>query len=134
MRKKYFLFVHHTTSIWEKLSTWCFEHPGDISCSLLVNPSYTDESWEGRNTCLWILFIYIFIHRYIFNHYIVIINMDSINFGCSMKNIPPYSKSSYLYKLIGKVEKVLKRIKWKAIFFDRDQANSNTNGNNNIQY
>ena len=49
-----FLFVHHTTSILAKLSTWCFEHSGDISCSLLVNPSQTDESWEGRNTCLWI--------------------------------------------------------------------------------
>ena len=42
-----------------KLSTWCFEHSGDISCSLLVNPSNTDESWEGRNTCMWI-FIYIY--------------------------------------------------------------------------
>ena len=31
-----------------------FEHSGDISCSLLVNPSHTNESWEGRNTCMWI--------------------------------------------------------------------------------
>ena len=54
MRTKYFLFVHHTTSILARLSTWCFEHSGDISCSLLVNLSHTDESWEGRNTCLWI--------------------------------------------------------------------------------
>ena len=62
MRTEYFLFVHHTTSILEKLSTWCFEHSGDISCSLLVNPSHTDESWEGRKTCLWIyLYIYIYI-------------------------------------------------------------------------
>ena len=30
------------------------EHSGDISCSLLVNPSHTDESWAGRKTCLWI--------------------------------------------------------------------------------
>ena len=48
------LFVHPTTSILAKLSTWCLEHSGDISCSLLVNPSHTHESWEGRNTCLWI--------------------------------------------------------------------------------
>ena len=54
MRTEYFFFVHHTTSILAKLITWCFEHSGDISCSLLVNPSHTDESWEGRNTCLWI--------------------------------------------------------------------------------
>ena len=32
----------------------------DISCSLFVNPSHTDESWEGRNTCLWI-YIYLYI-------------------------------------------------------------------------
>ena len=33
----------------------------DISCSLLVNPSHTEESWKGRNTCLWI-YIYIYIY------------------------------------------------------------------------
>ena len=60
MRTKYFLFVHHTTSILAKLSTWCFEHSGDISCSLLVNLSHTDESWEGRNPCLWIYKSYIY--------------------------------------------------------------------------
>ena len=37
--------------------TWWFEHSGDISCSLLVNPSHTDESWERRKTCM-----YIYIH------------------------------------------------------------------------
>ena len=45
---EYFLFVYHTTSILAKLSTWCFEHSGDISCSLLVNPSHTDESWNDE--------------------------------------------------------------------------------------
>ena len=64
MRTEYFLFVNHTTSILAKISTWCFEHSGDISCSLLVNPSHTDESWEGRNTCLW-TYIYIYIYIYI---------------------------------------------------------------------
>ena len=48
------IFCLFTTSISAKLSTWCFEHSGDIICSLLVDPSHTDESWEGRNTCLWI--------------------------------------------------------------------------------
>ena len=46
------------------MSTWCFEHSGDISCSLLVNLSHTDESWEGQNTCMWI-YIYIYIYIYI---------------------------------------------------------------------
>ena len=45
-----------------------------------------------------------------------------------------YSKSSYLYNLIDKVEKVHKRMRCKALFFDRDQANSSTNVNNNVQY
>ena len=27
-----------------KLSTWRFEHSGETSCSLLFNPSHTDES------------------------------------------------------------------------------------------
>ena len=60
--------------------------------------------------------------------------MDSIDFGYSMKNIPTHSKSSYLYKLIDKVEKVLKRMRWKSLFFDIDQANSNANVNNNAQH
>ena len=60
--------------------------------------------------------------------------MDSIDYGHSMKNIPTHSKLTYLYKLIGKVEKVLKSMRWKALFFDRDQANSNTNVNSNVQH
>ena len=60
MKTEYFLFVHHTTSILAKLSTWCFEHSGDISCSLLVNPSHSDESWEGQNTCMWIYMLWIY--------------------------------------------------------------------------
>ena len=60
---EYFLFVNHTTSILAKPCTWCLEHPGDISCSLLVNLSHTDESWEGRNTCLWIYALNLFIEH-----------------------------------------------------------------------
>ena len=53
----------------------CFEHSGDISCSLLVNSSHTDESWAGRNTCLWV-YIYRYIHIYIYiNKYIIYIYM-----------------------------------------------------------
>ena len=71
------LFVHHTTSILAKLSTRCFEHSGGISCSLLVNPSRTDESWEGRNTCLW---IYIYIYIYIYIHIITYNNLIGLFF------------------------------------------------------
>ena len=55
------IFCLFTTSILAKLSTWFFEHSGNISNSLLVNPSHIDDSWEGRSTCLW---IYIYIHIY----------------------------------------------------------------------
>ena len=50
----YIYIYTHTLSINYILSTWCFEHPGDISCSLLVNPTLTDDFWEWWNTCLWI--------------------------------------------------------------------------------
>ena len=59
--------------------------------------------------------------------------MDSIVFGYSMKNIPTHSKSFYLNKLTDKVEKVLKHMRWKPLFFDRGQANSNINVNSNAQ-
>ena len=60
MQTEYFLFVHYTTSILAKPSTWCFEHSGDISYSLLIDPNLTDESWEGRNTCLLIYTLWIY--------------------------------------------------------------------------
>ena len=60
--------------------------------------------------------------------------MDSIDFGYSMKNIPIHSKSSYLYKLIDKVEKVPKRMRLKALFFERDQGSISTNANSNVQH
>ena len=59
IRTEYFLFVHHTTSILTKFSIWCFEQSGDISCSLIVNPKQTDESWEGRSACLSIYTLWI---------------------------------------------------------------------------
>ena len=41
---------------------WQSSAPGALSTLvtsvvLLVNPSHTDESWEGRNTCMWIIII-----------------------------------------------------------------------------
>ena len=32
----------------------CWLHLNKICCFLLVHPSHTDESWAGRNTCMWI--------------------------------------------------------------------------------
>ena len=62
-----------------KLSTWCFEHSGDISRSLLVNPSHTDESWEGRNTCMWIYKIYTYIQEV--RELVLVSKFKSVIFG-----------------------------------------------------
>ena len=83
MRTEYFLFFHHSTSILV-LSTWCFEESGGVNYSLLVNPSHTDESWEGRNTCLWIYiyiyYIYTYIYIYIYLQHIQAQNLQYNNF------------------------------------------------------
>ena len=53
--------------------------------------------------------------------------MDPIDFGYSLKNVPLPSKNCYIYKLIDKTEKLIKRMRWKAYFFDKDQNNENKN-------
>ena len=40
--------------IYLHLSLYIYIVYSSIICSLLVNLSHTDESWERRNTCLWI--------------------------------------------------------------------------------
>ena len=49
-----------TKSILAKLNTRCFEHSGEISGSLTVNPRHIVESWAGRNTCLRIYTFWIY--------------------------------------------------------------------------
>ena len=44
--------------------------------------------------------------------------MEKISFDYSMKNIPIPPQSSYMKNLIEKVEKFVKRIRWKAYFFE----------------
>ena len=44
--------------------------------------------------------------------------MDPIDFGYSMKNIPTTSKEKYKLMLTEKIESVLKRMRWKAIFYE----------------
>ena len=40
--------------ILHSLLIFYLQHSRDISCSLLVNLSHTDESWVGGIMCLWI--------------------------------------------------------------------------------
>ena len=55
--------------------------------------------------------------------------MDSIDFGYSMKNIPIPSRNSYMYKLIEKTELLLKRMRWKAFFFDKEPESNDDSYN-----
>ena len=48
--------------------------------------------------------------------------MDAINFGYSLKNIPIPSKDSYLKCLMEKVESLIKRMRWKAYFYETNQS------------
>ena len=71
MRTEYFLFVHHSTSVLAKLSTWCFEHSGDINCSLLVNPSDTMSPGKDETRVCRYIYIYVYIQIYRYIVYIV---------------------------------------------------------------
>ena len=58
--------------------------------------------------------------------------MDQVRFDYSTKNIPIPPRNSYLKSLIEKVESAIKRMRWKAFFFDRnDQDNKEATNNNN---
>ena len=46
--------------------------------------------------------------------------MDQRNFPYSMKNIPVPSKKLYLKILTDKVELLIKRMRWKALFFENE--------------
>ena len=48
-------------------------------------------------------------------------NMEKINLHYSTKNIPIASERRYKLKLIEKIEAVIKRMRWKAIFFEIDE-------------
>ena len=56
--------------------------------------------------------------------------MDVVNFNYSSKHIPLPNKDTYRKNLIQKVESFIKRIRWKAFFFQRqcedsDERNAN---------
>jgi len=58
--------------------------------------------------------------------------MEQIRFNYSMKNIPIPTRNTYLKSLIEKVESVIKRMRWKAFFYEKstdkkDQQNDDSN-------
>ena len=57
--------------------------------------------------------------------------MEIENFGCSLKNIPIATKSNYLKCLTEKTENFIRRLRWKAYYFCKDNSqpiNELTNG------
>jgi len=56
--------------------------------------------------------------------------MEKTRFNYSMKNIPIPPRNSYLKKLIEKTESVIKRMRWKAFFFEQNKDKNNTDHNN----
>ena len=56
-------------------------------------------------------------------------NMESVNFGYSMKNIPLPSNKEYTKRLIDKTESVIKRMRWKAYFYLHPEKKSDQNEN-----
>ena len=57
--------------------------------------------------------------------------MKQTRFKYSMKNIPIPSRNSYLKKLIEKTESVIKRMRWKAFFFENSDSNEDDGSTNN---
>ena len=51
--------------------------------------------------------------------------MERMNFGYSVKNIPIPNQRAYKLQLIERIEAVIKRMRWKAIYFLNKDQNSN---------
>ena len=52
------------------------------------------------------------------------IKMDRINLGYSLKNIPIPNKQSYLKNMVSKVESFIKRMRWNAYHFEKNNTNN----------
>ena len=51
--------------------------------------------------------------------------MEKLDISYSLKNIPCPGKKSYIKALISKTENFLKRLRWKAYFFDNPKPEEN---------
>lgn len=52
--------------------------------------------------------------------------MDQVKFSYSMKNIPIPPRNTYMKSLIEKIESVIKRMSWKAFFYDKPDTEDRT--------
>ena len=56
--------------------------------------------------------------------------MESKSLGYSLENIPIPSKANYLKSMMDKIENFIKRIRWKAHFFDNPMIRNSNNYTN----
>ena len=47
--------------------------------------------------------------------------MERKNLGYSLKNVPVASKASYTKKLLEQTESLIRRMRWKALFFEKPE-------------
>ena len=59
--------------------------------------------------------------------------MDKRTFNYSLKNIGIPSEKAYTLKLIEKVEMVIKRMRWKAHFFDNEEKDKENQNNIKVE-
>ena len=57
--------------------------------------------------------------------------MDKFNFGYSTNNIPIATERQYKLKQVEKIEAVIKRMRWKAFYFEHSETHNNSK---NIYY
>ena len=60
--------------------------------------------------------------------------MEQINIDYSLKNIPIPSNQSFLKCMIEKIESLIRRIRWKAHFFDSNNTENNSSLNFNFGF
>ena len=46
---------------------------------------------------------------------------ENLRFGYSMKNIPIPKENEYMKKLIAQMKRIVKRMRWKALFFLKEE-------------
>ena len=59
--------------------------------------------------------------------------MERVNLGYSVKNIPTANERLYKTQLVDSIEAVIKRMRWKAIFFTNGDPDLQENGDPGLQ-
>ena len=103
----------------------CFTTLSNIGNSLLLYPSIVMLLYESRA---------LYTNNYLQTNQNYVDKKYEYDLGYSLKNIPIPSKRNYLKSLMEKVESLIKRMRWKAYFFDKDSNDSDDNQNLNFGF